>query len=216
MKSLFISKEEGEITAYLERLRALGYHVQGTSFLEFVPVYSTIQKSFDVLFFSSPRSVIFYLGQHPIPSGTQLACAGSGTAEILSSMGYTADFIGTKSGDMDSVAQMFKDWCATRRILFPVSNRSLGTVSKVFAAEQKEELVVYETRQRRIKVPDFSHYAFTSPSNVEAFLMDNVLPESCTVIAWGKSTAAALQSAGFAVQHTLAHGSMDELIEILR
>lgn len=216
MKSLFITKEEGEIVKYIDELKGLGFTVRASSFLEFIPVYSSIQQHFEVIFFSSPRSVIFYLGQYQIPKGTMLACAGKQTAEILLSMGYSADFTGEKSGDMCSVASELKTWCGDRRVLFPISDRSLRTVSVQFDASQKEELTVYETRLRRFKVAEFSHYVFTSPSNVEGFFQENSLPENSTVIAWGKSTQTALEKIGTDVQITLSTGSMNELIEVLR
>jgi uroporphyrinogen-III synthase len=215
MKSLLITKEESELTAYLDRLHGMDYGIHCTSFLEFHPVYAPIQDSFSILFFSSPRSVIFYLGQHQVPSGTLLACAGKRTAEILRAMGHRADFVGEKSGDMAEVATALKAWSGERRILFPVSSRTLGTVSKAFPEAQKEELTVYYTRLRPLRLETFTHYVFTSPSNVEGFLLENKVVENATVIAWGKSTLRALESAGIPCQITLERGTMDELMEVL-
>ena len=215
MKRLFISKENSEIHKYIEDLHNKDFEVISFSFLKFAAIYASIQKSFQVIFFSSPRSVIFYLGQHQVPSGTALACSGQHTAEILTAMGHKADFVGEKSGDMKLVANELKSWCGNRNILFPVSNRSLGTVSNIFAPTKKEMLQVYETQLQSHKVSECTHYVFTSPSNVEGFLLENSLPEICTVIAWGKSTKNAIEAAGLKVDITLENGSMKELLEVL-
>jgi uroporphyrinogen-III synthase len=85
-------------------------------------------------------------------------------------------------------------------VFFPVSDRSLGSITKVFSADQIEVLSVYHTLLNPIKIPTCAVYIFTSPSNVESFILINSIPLGAHVIAWGDSTAAALLEAGIEVE----------------
>ena len=91
-------------------------------------------------------------------------------------------------------------------MLFPVSDRSLKTISSVIDDELKEEVVVYCTEVTGKVIPKCDVYAFSSPSNVEGFFELNTLPEGCEVIAWGTSTEKALVERGASVERILKNG----------
>jgi uroporphyrinogen-III synthase len=223
-KQLFISKNDSEIDPFRSQFEELGFEVEGHSFLSFLPVEFEVSHSYDVIFFGSPRAVIFFkTGFYSLSGDVKIACIGEKTAELLESLGYVVSFRGESSGEPGGVAEEFKDWLTSaplspkgsRRVLFPISDRSLKTVSRLIDEEQKEEVVVYSTDVGAKLVGVIDVYVFTSPSNVEGFFIDNVIPLGSEVIAWGKSTETTLISRGSAVNYCLTNSSFEELIEYL-
>lgn len=215
MKRLFISKNTSEIKALVDFLVDRNETIVNHSFLSFEPIDFEAQSQFDVIFFSSPRAVIFYKAKQDIPKDTLIACTGIKTAELLKAMGYQIDFIGEKSGDINTVAQSFKTWAGDKKVLFPISSISLKSISSVLNAEQVIELEVYKTSIQAKEIETCETYVFTSPSNVEGFLLKNSIPPKATVIAWGSSTETKLLEAGVPVNHTLGQSSISELINFL-
>jgi len=134
---------------------------------------------------------------------------------ILTQMGFPPSFIGTESGNPATVAQKFKTWCNGRSVLFPISNRSLKSISSVFPKEQIDEVVIYETNVAGREVESSDIYVFTSPSNVEGFLLNNQLADRSIVIAWGNSTREALESNLIGVNHCLSSSTLEELTSVL-
>lgn len=186
------------------------------SFLHFEPVPFSIQKSYDIIFFSSPRSVLFFQLQHKIPEGTLIACPGNKTAELLNELGYFVDFCGEKSGKISETAKMFKQWCGQKNVLFPTSDKSLQSVSSQLSNRQKEIITVYETNVVSKPLEFCDIYVFTSPSNAEGFLSLNEIPANAKVYSWGESTTAYLKKNNIIVNHTLENSSVEDLINLLK
>lgn len=215
-KRLFISKNESEVTALKKHLTEQGETLLAHSFLQFEPIDFEVTQDYDILFFGSPRSVVFFKSKCDIPAGTTLACVGGKTAELLAQIGFNVAFVGAQSGNVQDVAKDFKDWAGDRRVLFPTSDISLKTVSSLFNDTQKIEVAVYKTKivSRSIEVCDT--YIFTSPSNVEGFIELNSVPDGATIISWGQSTRAYLLEKGIPSTHTLSDSSIEGLIKILQ
>ena len=217
MKSpFFISKNYDEVSALAAFLDKHGVTLIAQSFLHFEPVQFSIKHSFDILYFSSPRSVIFFQYQHKIPKNVLIACTGNKTAEILQGLGYTVHFQGQESGAISTVAAEFKKWSANKRVLFPSSDISKNSISSLLDAEFKEEVVVYKTNIVSKPLSYCGAYAFTSPSNVEGFLTLNNIPNDAEVYSWGESTTNYLAQRGVQVTATLKNSSIEDLIELLR
>lgn len=230
-KRIFISKNAPEVEPYRIQFEEKGYSIVSHSFLSFAPVDFEITQTYDVVFFGSPRAVIFFKACQAIPENKRIACVGGKTAELLESIGHGVDFVGTKSSEPKLVAEEFKEWLTSAplsqqasnsetdtprpRVLFPVSDRSLKTISSVIDENQKEEVVVYSTKLVGRKVEACDVYVFTSPSNVDGFLMENVLPEGAKVIAWGKSTEKVLEERDVEVWKTLEKSGFEGLINHL-
>lgn len=218
-KRIFISKNAPEVEPYRTEFEEKGYSIVSHSFLSFSPVDFEITRDYDVLFFGSPRAVIFFKTCQDIPENKRIACVGGKTAELLEALGHSVDFVGAKSGEPKVVASDFKEWLTStgvnQRVLFPISDRSLRTISSVIDENQKEEVVVYSTKLVGRKVEECDVYVFTSPSNIEGFLMENVLPEGAKVIAWGKSTEQVLEECGVEVWKTLEKSGFEGLIGFL-
>lgn len=157
------------------------------SLLTFESIPSLPSHSFDIIFFSSPRAYQF--GKHLQTPSSLRACFSKGTAKHIS--GDIA-WQGSTPGKPVQTALDFKQWAGERRVLFPVSDRSLGSITKVFPSQQIEELVVYKTLLSPMPIDLCDVYIFTSPSNVASFFEANTLPREAKVVAWGESTKTAL------------------------
>jgi uroporphyrinogen-III synthase len=214
-KRIFISKPIHELTSLENSLSESGAQIVAHSFLRFQPTKFELKRTPHIIFFGSVRSVTFLCARIDLGIANDLACIGKKTAAILTEMGFTPSFIGSESGSPIRVAETFKEWCAGRNVLFPTSDRSLKTISGSFPEDQKEEIVVYKTVIVGAEIAACDVYVFSSPSNVEGFLMNNVLPENAEIIAWGLSTKTALETSGITVNHTLNHSTIEELIDYL-
>lgn len=184
------------------------------SLIYFKPVEVDIVPEAEVVFFSSPRSVDFFL---KLETGNNyvFACLGQGTAARLQSYGIRPDFVGSNSGKPDEVAKAFVSWLGNRIVLFPLSSKSNRSVSVLVPVEQLKELVVYETVNASAVIEPAAVYVFTSPSNVDAFLALNELPAGSSVIAWGRTTEKRLQQLGIAPSVVLENSSIRELERVL-
>ena len=93
-KQLFISKNDSEIDPFRSQFEELGFEVEGHSFLSFSGVEFEALQNYNVIFFGSPRAVIFFMEGSSIPEGVEVACIGDKTAELLESLGYIVSFRG--------------------------------------------------------------------------------------------------------------------------
>jgi hypothetical protein len=66
--------------------------------ISFVGLDFKVEESFDVVFFSSPRSVQFFLEKHKLSGQILIGCVGSATADELAKWGLKAAFIGSNAG----------------------------------------------------------------------------------------------------------------------
>ena len=214
-KNLFISKNESEILQFSNFLRDKGIRVLAHSFLHFEQVEFEIQSHYDILFFSSPRSIVFFKTRSSVPSHVKIACTGSKTAELLEQMGHEVSFTRKENESLTDFAASFKNWCGERHVLFPISSISLKTISSQFPENQKTEMVAYSTLIKGKDIEDCSTYVFTSPSNVEGFFTSNQIPQTARIISWGESTSKALLKKGCTVELELKSSSVEELIEVV-
>ena len=209
-KSIFISKDRKEVDEFADFLKADNAKLIAHSFLSFKAIDFSINVEYSVVFFGSPRAVFYFFESSKLLPHTKIACVGRGTAKAVIEKGFTPHFIGDET-DINLVASNFKAWCENRVVLFPTSSISLKTVSSLFVPKQKVEVIVYETSMLPARIPPCSVYVFTSPSNVEGFLMQNKLPDNARIISWGKSTANLLTEMGVESE-VLSEPSVESLI----
>lgn len=217
-KRLYISKkvtdEEGFITfCKAQNVELLDVPMISFSQIEFTPPE---QDQYNAIFFSSERSVDFFLTQELPHKDHLLCCIGRKTAKALKKWGYVAHFIGERSGEPNSVGKQLRSFIKDEIILFPQSSISNKSIQKVFNESQCVNLVVYETFALPTKIkthPDI--LVFTSPSNVHAFLQMNEISENQTVIAWGESTSHYLRQSNIYPNYVLAVSSFEGLQDIL-
>ncbi|MDX2360642.1 MAG: uroporphyrinogen-III synthase [Crocinitomicaceae bacterium] len=192
-----------------------GDHLVSHSFLSFEEIDVEFDPNYDVIFFGSPRAVIFLKSQYSIPPNKAIACTGSKTAELLEQMGYEISFQGKASGNISEVASDFKNWCGDRHVFFPTSDISLNSISSVLPENQKSVVAVYSTQIKGNEIKGCDIYVFTSPSNVKGFMECNTIPNDAEVIAWGESTAKSLKEHKISIDQTLQDSSIEGLISII-
>jgi hydroxymethylbilane synthase len=114
---------------------------------------------------------------------------GSGSEEALRRKGYFADYTG-EGVDTADVAEDFAKLANGTIILFPGAESPMRSIHQALSPDTKAiDLPVYETVLKEDVVLSTSEVLiFTSPSNVDAYFVDNLLEPYQKVIAIGKST----------------------------
>lgn len=195
MRKIFISKSVDDVSELAAYCRTKNLSLTARSLISFEPIEYEVQNPFDIIFFSSPRSVMFYLRRNSINPETTVAAVGHRTTELLTSLEYKPAFTGEGS-DPNKIAEVFIDFVGKRRVLFPVSDNSLGTISSVIPTDQSEVVEVYKTIFNATEISEQDIYVFSSPSNFISYCSKNTLPKGSTVIAWGRSTRKAIENNG--------------------
>jgi len=172
-------------------------------------------NNYDVIFFSSPRSVKYFFSDNEINSSFKIACIGEGTAASIKAINLTPDFIGINSGIPEEIAQQFKAWLGDRIVLFPLAKDSKETIYKHVSDKQKKMVRCYETVLTNAVVSEHEYYVFTSPSNVQSFMTNNTVITNSHIIAWGRSTAQQLEEKGLTPIAVLEESSEEALVKVL-
>lgn len=214
-KTIFISKPFDEVQELIEFCKENDFDFVAHSFLSFNAIPFEFPENTEVLFFGSKRGVEYFLNQQEIPNHIQIACVGKGTSNYLKSQGYNPSFIGEKSGEIESVAENFKSWLGNRKVVFAQAKDSNRSIAKEIDPTNSTEISVYETTIATSKIKASDIYIFTSPSNVDGFLIENRISENSIIIAWGNTTEKQLIKHGFKVHSKLKNSTISELIEIL-
>lgn len=215
---LFISKSIEE-KAFLRFCKKMKVELISKPMIRFekITCIAPKNKDYDAVFFTSKRSVDFFLAtEKEAVQSKFLACIGKSTANALAKHGLIADFIGEKSGNPNAIAQQFKKEIGTKKVLFPQSDRSQRSIQKALVHSQYIDLVVYKTILTPFvlhKKPDI--VVFTSPSNAEAYLQKHTLDHTQHVIAWGTTTQYFLEQQHVKVDSTLSESSLEELEEVV-
>lgn len=210
---LFISKNVNEIEQLINFCQEREIELIAHSFLQFEAIPFKIQSYYDAIFFGSPRAVDFFLQQEKLDSSVFIGCVGEITAQSLQDKGYTPNFIGKSAGDTSKIGLEFKELVQDKKVLFPQSSISHRSIASLFPPDQIEEISIYKTATYPKSIPTCDYYIFTSPSNVDGFLIENQFPLDTKIIAWGKTTCNYLLEKNQKVEHTLINSTVDELIE---
>ncbi len=214
-KKLLISKPIIEVQELVEFCKENDFELFAHSFLSFKAIPFDFPVESDVVFFGSKRGVEYFIDQKSIPENIEIACVGNGTANYIKSKGYNPSFIGEKSGKIDSVAEDFKTWLGDRKVVFAQAKDSNRSIAKEIDPTISTEISVYETIINSEKIVESDIYVFTSPSNVDGFLLENRIAENSMIIAWGDTTEKHLIKNGFTVHQKLKNSTISELLEIL-
>jgi hypothetical protein len=75
--------------------------------------------------------------------------------------------------------------------------------------------VVYKTNLKSKEINKCQIYIFTSPSNLDAFLIINQIPKDSKVIVWGKSTSQHAVNRQQKIDYVLGSSEMKELLDLL-
>jgi uroporphyrinogen-III synthase len=214
-KSIFISKNASELPLLSAFCVSHQFTLSAHSLITFNALSFEMNVSYDVVFFSSIRAAAFFLAQEKLPEHCQIACVGAVTAKKINALGFGVSFIGEQAGNPLHVAEMFKIWLGERRVLFPLSTVSKRTIVEQIPIAQRIEVAIYETCALPLKIEKSDYLIFTSPSNVESYLLQNEINGNI-LIAWGTTTRNALEAKGFSVDFTLQEANEENLITYLK
>lgn len=210
---VFISRELSEQSYFRRALEKHGIEIEARSLIRTVPMITKLDnfilKNVDWVFFSSKNAVEYFFQLGPLlPKRVKYGVMGAGSADMLRRKGYAVDYTG-EGVDTVEVAAHFAEIANGMTIVFPSAENSLRSIQKGLSAETKIiDLPIYETiLDSGIRETGAEILVFTSPSNVDAYFVDNLLQPDQKVIAIGKSTGKKL--AEFGVQYKLPY-SPDE------
>lgn len=107
--------------------------------------------------------------------------------------GIHPEFVGD-GNNPEKVAVEFSSIIGKEAVLFPSSSLSKKTIINALPPNiEAHYMPVYKNALIRKKIPSAHIYYFTSPSNVEAFHLENSIPASAAVWAIGTITEKALR-----------------------
>jgi hydroxymethylbilane synthase len=193
-RTVFISRELSEHSYFYRALIKHGIEIEARSLIKTVPTIhkldSYIFRNVDWIFFSSKNGIEYFFKLNPVlPKDVKFGVVGRGSEDALRQLGKVPSFVG-ESSDITEVAEEFATIANGTHILFPSAKDSLKTIQKALSQEtQITDLTIYET----ILVDDVAQsfadvLVFTSPSNVEAYFVDNLLEPGQQIVAIGAST----------------------------
>ena len=164
--------------------------------------------SYDWIFFGSSNAVKSYFSQHPIPN-KKIGVYGKATEKALPAT-VKANFVG-QSNMPSQVAASFSNSVGNTAVFFPESNKSRRSISASLNNKQCFYATAYRTSVIAKKLTkNCSVFVFTSPSNVEGFLLENN-PSNTKAIAIGNSTFQSIENKGFK-SISLAHGADEQAL----
>ena len=212
-QKVFISRELSAQSYFRKALEKHKIQLEARSLIKTVATISVLDsyilKNIDWIFFSSKNAVEYFFNLNPaLSKHVKFGVMGSGSEDMLRRKGHFADYTGA-AVDTADVAIDFSKIANGTSVLFPSAENSMRTIQQALSAETRIiDLPVYET----ILIDDVERtgaevLVFTSPSNVEAYFIDNLLEPDQKIIAIGHSTGKKLDEMG--VKYTLPY-SPDE------
>ncbi len=202
--SVFITRDVPESSYFARAMAKHNIRIEGRSLIRIFPIINRLDpfilKHVDWVFFGSKNGIENFFRLNPkLPKKTKFAVIGRGSEEMLRNYDHVPDFNGEGSGiNLDQIGDAFSKIAAGTTVLLPRAKGSLETIQKQFTANTKViTLPVYETRMdEHVEKSSADVLIFTSPSNVEAFFVDNLVEPQQKVICIGHSTARKLAEYG--------------------
>ncbi|MFI5172243.1 MAG: hydroxymethylbilane synthase [Chitinophagales bacterium] len=196
-KNVFISTPPSDSEGYIKILKNSGFKTEACSFVKIERIHIEHLPASNWLFFTSKNGAIHFFSQiSKLAPGINIAAIGNETANTILSFGHKVDFIG-EGGNL-SIAKSFHFLAAGQKILFPGAlNRSAEIINLLERKCKVITLDVYKNAPFHAKKINADILVFTSPLNVEGFLLGNKIDDWQTIIAIGSTTAAHLNKAGF-------------------
>lgn len=213
---VFITRQLPESSYLRKALEKHGINIEDRSLIKTFPIIKKLDpfifKQVDWIFFSSKNAIEYFFGLQPeFRKKTKFAVLGRASEEMLRRHGYKPDFNGEGEGiDTAEIAEEFAKVANGQTILFPGAKDSLRTIQRALNADSRViDLPIYETvMEEQVERTSANVLIFTSPSNVEAYFIHNLLEPGQQVICIGKSTGKKFDEMG--VRYTLPY-SPDEI-----
>ncbi|WP_353127107.1 hydroxymethylbilane synthase [Parapedobacter pyrenivorans] len=213
---IFITRDLSEASYFHRAMAKHGIAVEGRSLIRIFPMINKLDpyilKYVDWIFFGSKNGIEnFFKLQPRLSKRTKFAVIGRGSEEMLRQFGYAPDFTGERLGiNMEEIAQEFGKIASGTTVLIPRAKDSLETIQQSLTADTKViNLPIYQTRiDTDVSKSNADVLIFTSPSNVEAYFVDNLVDPGQKIICIGRSTGKKIEELG--LTYTLPY-SPDEI-----
>lgn len=214
--NVFITRDVAENSYFHRALAKHGIQVEGRSLIRIFPIINKLDpfilKYVDWIFFSSKNGIENFFKLEPrLSKRTKFAVIGRGSEEMLRQYGHAPEFSGERLGiNMKEIADEFAAIASGKTVLIPRAKDSLETIQKSLRADTKViNLPVYQTSiDTNVSKSNADVLIFTSPSNVEAYFVDNLVEPGQKIICIGHSTGKKIQELG--LPYTLPY-SPDEI-----
>lgn len=195
-KTVFISTEIPEGSPTHTVLHQKGLTVLGLPCVELKPLPFEFNKEPDWLFFTSKNAVVHFFNQvKTVSPAVKFAAIGEATASTLNDLGYVVDFVG--EGSIENMASQFEQVAKHTSVLFPAAaNRQTALQDKINLFAHTQFIPVYDNHPFAISPIAADILVFTSPLNVDGYLLQNTITQNQMVIAIGATTAAYLKNKG--------------------
>ena len=213
---VFITRDVSEASYFYRAMAKHAIKVEGRSLIRIFPMINKLDpyilKYVDWVFFGSKNGIENFFKLEPrLSKRTKFAVIGRGSEEMLRQFGRSPDFSGERLGiNMEEIASEFAKIAAGTTVLIPRAKDSLETIQKSLTADTKViNLPVYQTRiDNNVSKSNADVLIFTSPSNVEAYFVDNLVDPGQKIICIGRSTGRKIEELG--LSYTLPY-SPDEI-----
>ncbi len=215
-RNVFITRDISEASYFRKAMEKHGIEIDARSLIRTFPTIhkldSFILRSVDWIFFNSKNAIEYFFKLEPqLSKRTKFGVIGRGSEDTLRQLGKLPHFNGEDEGvDTTDIAEEFAKVANGTTVLFPGAKDSLRTIQKSLSSKTKIiDLPVYETVMEEEVEKSFAEVMiFTSPSNVEAYFIDNLMEPDQKVICIGKSTGKKFDEMG--VKYSLPY-SPDEI-----
>ena len=192
--SIWISRSLAKDSIFNKLTKSLSVSLTAESLIELKIIKIDLLPNCDWIFINSAFALNSIMHLKSSLKSKKIAAFGQSTAKYIQKNSLKVDFVG--EGSPNNVAQDFSSMVNSNEIVFfPSSNKSLGTVQSVMDNKNKIIVETYQTLLLLKKVENHDYLVFTSPSNVEAFLLSNKVNNQ-KIISIGPSTTKALKNAG--------------------
>ncbi|MGV3763524.1 hydroxymethylbilane synthase [Parapedobacter sp.] len=213
---VFITRDLSEASYFHRAMAKHDIKVEGRSLIRIFPMINKLDpyilKYVDWVFFGSKNGIENFFKLEPrLSKRTKFAVIGRGSEEMLRQFGHTPEFTGERLGiNMEEIAGEFAKLAAGTTVLIPRAKDSLETIQKSLTEDTKViNLPVYQTRiDTNVSKSNADVLIFTSPSNVEAYFVDNLVDPGQQIICIGRSTGRKMEE--FGLPYTLPY-SPDEI-----
>ena len=201
---VFITRDLSEASYFHRAMAKHNIKVEGRSLIRIFPMINKLDpyilKYVDWVFFGSKNGIENFFKLEPrLSKRTKFAVIGRGSEEMLRQFGHAPEFSGERLGiNMEEIAGEFAKIASGTTVLIPRAKDSLETIQKSLTADTKIiNLPVYQTRiETNVSKSNADVLIFTSPSNVEAYFVDNLVDPGQQIICIGRSTGQKIEELG--------------------
>ncbi|MES2630290.1 MAG: uroporphyrinogen-III synthase [Bacteroidota bacterium] len=188
-----------------------GWQLNAHPFIQLTPLPFVLPaKQPSWIFFSSKNGVTNFFRHYERIPGVKYGAIGQATANILKQFVWDVDFVGT-GNDTSDTGHTFSTFLTLNDFVwFPGAADGKRAIQEQLGENQYLDIPVYFTEPSPGIFLDWHDVlVFTSPSNVEGFLMNNEIQAGQKVLAIGKTTAARLEARGHKAAVSAGFGQLE-------